>query len=74
MLAHCNLKQNMCLHSKQSSLFFLLCTALWWQIERRSGPLKRLEQTFENEHVIIPSFERTQYHGLGIKANRLMIV
>ena len=38
MLAHCNLKQNMWLCSKQSS-FFLLCTALWWQIERRGGPL-----------------------------------
>ena len=37
MLAHCNLKQNMWLCSKQSS-FFLLCTALWWQIERRGGP------------------------------------
>ena len=28
MPGHCNLKQNMC-----------LCTALWWQIKRRGGPL-----------------------------------
>ena len=32
----------MCLCSKQSSLFSFLCTALWWQIERRGGPLGQL--------------------------------
>ena len=40
MLAHCNLKQNMRLCSKQSSSF-PLCTALWWQIKRRGGPLHK---------------------------------
>ena len=40
MLSHCNLKQNMCLCSKQSSLFsFYALPSVWWQIERRSGPL-----------------------------------
>ena len=38
ILAHCNLKQNTWLHSKLSS-FFLLCTALWCQIERHSGSI-----------------------------------
>ena len=33
MLAHCNLKQNTCLCSKQSSFFPFM------QIERRGGPL-----------------------------------
>ena len=27
---------------KTIQLIFLLCTALWWQIERRGGPLKNL--------------------------------
>ena len=52
MLAHCNFKQNTWLCSKQSSFFFLLCTALWWQIKRRGGPLQFLTflygQTLEN--------------------------
>ena len=46
MLAHCSLKQNMWLYSKQSS-FFPLCTALWWQIERRGGPLLNKNTMFD---------------------------
>ena len=44
MLAHCNLKQN-------TLAFYPLCTALWWQIERRGGPFKNLFKV--NQHYLI---------------------
>ena len=40
MQAHCNLKQNTCVQNNLA--FFLLCTALWWQIKRHGGPFTSL--------------------------------
>ena len=52
MLAHCNLKQNTWLCVQNNLAFFLLCTALWWQIERRGGPIRGLEfVAFANNHL-----------------------
>ena len=39
MLAHCNLKK-ICGCLQNNLAFFLLCTALWWQIKRHGGPFK----------------------------------
>ena len=49
MLAHCNLKQNTWLCSKQSS-FFSFYALHWWQIERRGGPLGKCK-------IKLPSFQ-----------------
>ena len=32
-------KHIFCFKLKCASIVYLLCTALWWQIKRRSGPL-----------------------------------
>ena len=49
MVAHCNLKQNTWLCSKQSIL--VLSTALWWQIERRGCPLSPFKRDANVYHL-----------------------
>ena len=32
-----------------ASIVYLLCTALWWQIERRGGPFSYLSMSLQNK-------------------------